>query len=233
MLRAVHGPTDSHFTVYRPAKAAVRDVVDSLLALKAPTRDGFCPKAETTHVSIFFSESDSGVINVTYTSRLRRLLCYCARFENGDLVAVMVAGHSVRQALADGAMRDAVLQIQEATARRGAIREHRITSIAPPEAWSHRSGALARFFAAKELSIPVARAGSLWREAPPPMSFNKVNLAGWFSSSFRIPSCTFSTSADGRDLLLLVRWGAAREDTDVINLCRPREAVAAGEVPAR
>ena len=233
MLRAVHGPIDSHFTVYRPAMAAVRDVVDSLMALKAPAREGFRPEKDTTHVSTFFADAGTGVINVTYTSQLRRLLCYSARFENGDLAAILLAGHSVRQARADGTLLNAVLQVQEATTHRGPILEHRITSVAPPEAWSLRTGGFARFFAVKELGMAVVESVAQWKESPPHIGFNKVNLAGWFTSSFRIPSCTFSTSPDARDLLLAVRWGAALEDTQVINLTRPKELVGVGKISAR
>jgi hypothetical protein len=176
-----------------------------------------------TFVSLSFTQEKRGLTPLVLSADHRRLLSYTARFQNGDVALLIIAGRSVSSICSDGVLRNALTALHLETAIRGPVTEHRITEVLPKRTPIEALASRLSFLAVKAFIMHPWDDGC---DELPPLNHTQLYLEGLSCKAEGAPTCTFKSSRGNFDVLVKVAWGRRSRESETVNVTTPLASLA-------
>ena len=194
-----------------------------ILSHRRAARPGLRIPGSRSFVSLSIVEEKKALIPFALSSDHRRLLCYTARFANGDVALLLIAGRSMSRICFDGVLGNAFTALHLETAERGPLTEHRLTEFSPDRKPVEALACRLSLIAIKAFIMrPTDRSeGEL-----PTLNYTRVSLEGWSDEQRPLPTCTFKSSRDNLDVLVKIAWGRRNRDSETVNVTTPLASLA-------
>lgn len=210
-------------SVLPPSYPALLHYISRLWTRRKGPRPGLQAPGSRTFVSLSFVEEKRAFVPFALSSKHRRLFCYTARFANGDVSLLIVAGQSMSRIFLDGVLSNALTALHLETGSRGPLTEHRVTEFLPDR---QPVEALAGRLSLIAFKAFIMRPGFEPSEDLPPLNHTRLSLEGWSLSHTKAPTCTFKSSRDNLDVLVKIAWGRRSRESETVNVTTPLATLA-------